>query len=88
MTLASARGFRLVSEKRPFINRSATMVQTQTSKINIGEGILKPGTRPIQVYVDKDGEYWLCDADVNPDSPDFRREGCTSYSEVQMAEGG
>jgi hypothetical protein len=38
--------------------------------------------------VDKDGEYWLCDADVNPESPDFRREGCTAYSEVQMAEGG
>jgi hypothetical protein len=64
------------------------MADEQAKKINIGQGILKHGTRPIQVYVDKDGEYWLCDADVNPESPDFRREGCTSYSETQMAEGG
>ncbi|MHC4217604.1 MAG: hypothetical protein ACYSU7_04025 [Planctomycetota bacterium] len=64
------------------------MVNQQATKINIGEGILKPGTRPIKVYVDQKGEYWLCDSDVDPESSDFRRDGCTSYSEVQMAEGG
>jgi hypothetical protein len=64
------------------------MADEQTTKINNGKGILKPGTRPIKINVDKNGEYWLCDADVDPESPDFRREGCTAYSETQMAEGG
>jgi hypothetical protein len=57
-------------------------------KIHVGKGVLKPGTRPIKVFVDKNGEYWLCDADVNPESPDFRKEGCTAHGEIQMAEGG
>jgi hypothetical protein len=35
-------------------------------KIHIGTGVLKPGTRPIKVFVDKNGEYWLEDADVDP----------------------
>jgi hypothetical protein len=59
-----------------------------TSKVNIGNGILKPGTRPIKVVVDSHGEYWLCDANVDPSSPDFRKSGCTAYSEVSMYEGG
>ncbi len=64
------------------------MTQQATTKINIGKGILKPGTRPVKVYVDKEGEYWLCDANVDPESEDFRKEGCVAHSEVQMAEGG
>lgn len=64
------------------------MTQQATTKINIGKGILKPGTRPVKVYVDKEGEYWLCDANVDPESEDFRTEGCVAHSEVQMAEGG
>jgi len=58
------------------------------NKINIGNGILKPGTRPVKVFVDKQGEYWLCDANVDPNSTDFRKSGCTAYSEVSMYEGG
>ncbi len=57
-------------------------------KIHVGNGVLKPGTRPIKVFVDKKGEYWLCDADVDPESYDFRKEGCTAHGEIQMAEGG
>ena len=64
------------------------MTENTPKQIKVGEGILKPGVRPIKVFVDKDGEYWLCDADVDPNSPDFRKKGCTSYSETQMAEGG
>lgn len=64
------------------------MATEHEKKIHIGEGILKPGIRPVKVYVDKEGEYWLCDADVDPESKDFRREGCTAYSETQMSEGG
>lgn len=58
------------------------------AKLHIGKGILKPGTRPIKVYVDEDGEYWLCDAEVDPKSEDFRKDGCVAHSEIHMAEGG
>jgi hypothetical protein len=64
------------------------MTQSHATKINVGNGILKPGVRPIKIFVDQQGEYWLCDADVDADSKDFSKEGCTAYSEVQMAEGG
>jgi hypothetical protein len=64
------------------------MAQEQAKKLHIGQGILKPGTRPVKIYVDKDGEYWLCDADVDPESADFRKEGCSAHGEIQMAEGG
>ena len=57
-------------------------------RIHVGKGVLKPGTRPIKVFVDKNGEYWLCDAGVDPESHDFRKEGCTAHGEIQMAEGG
>jgi hypothetical protein len=60
------------------------MTEEKKTKINVGNGILKPGVRPIKVYVDKDGEYWMCDADVDPESEDFRKEGCTSYSETHL----
>ncbi|KPK56168.1 MAG: hypothetical protein AMS21_12935 [Gemmatimonas sp. SG8_38_2] len=59
------------------------MVET-TTKLHIGEGILKPGTRPIKVYVDDAGEYWICDADVDPKSEDFRRDGCVAHSDVHL----
>ncbi|UCG84876.1 MAG: hypothetical protein JSW71_13085 [Gemmatimonadota bacterium] len=60
----------------------------ESKKLHIGKGVLKPGTRPIKVYVDDDGEYWLCDADVDPKSKDFRKDGCVAHSDIQMAEGG
>ena len=56
----------------------------ETAKLHIGKGILKPGTRPIKVYVDKNGEYWICDADVDPESEDFRNEGCAAHSEIHL----
>jgi streptogramin lyase len=55
-----------------------------TTKLHIGKGILKPGTRPIKVYVDEDGEYWICDADVDPKSEDFRKEGCAAHSDIHL----
>ncbi len=53
-------------------------------KLHIGEGILKPGVRPIKVHVDADGEYWICDKDVDPKSDDFIRDGCVAHSDVHM----
>jgi len=57
---------------------------TETVKIHIGEGILRPGTRPIKIHVDKNGEYWICDKDVDPDTPSFRDAGCVAHSEVHL----
>jgi hypothetical protein len=64
------------------------MSDQNVSQVHIGKGVLKPGTRPIKVFVDQDGEYWLCDANVDPNSEDFRRDGCVAHSEINMAEGG
>jgi hypothetical protein len=62
--------------------------ESESKKIHFGKGILRPGTRPIKVFVDKSGEYWLCDANVDPESEDFRKQGCVAHSDVQMSEGG
>ncbi|MGD8700623.1 MAG: hypothetical protein PVJ43_15105 [Gemmatimonadales bacterium] len=56
----------------------------ENTKLHIGKGILKPGTRPIKVYVDENGEYWICDADVDPKSEDFRKEGCAAHSDIHL----
>jgi len=61
---------------------------SEKKKLHIGEGILKPGTRPVRIHVDEDGEYWLCDEGVDPTSKDFREQGCVAHSEIQMQEGG
>jgi hypothetical protein len=60
------------------------VAEEKTAKLHIGDGILKPGTRPIKVYVDDDGEYWICDADVDPTSKDFREQGCSAHSEIHL----
>jgi hypothetical protein len=60
----------------------------QVAKIHVGKGILKPGTQNITVHVDKDGEYWLCEAEVDPRSEDFRKEGCVTYREAALGSGG
>lgn len=62
--------------------------QKKSEKIHLGEGILKPGVRPVKILVDEQGEYWICDANVDPESADFSKESCTAYSKTHMAEGG
>jgi hypothetical protein len=54
---------------------------------NLGNGIRKISARPIRVHVGKDGDYWLCDADVESGA-DLFQAGCTAHSSVPMAEGG
>jgi hypothetical protein len=53
--------------------------------LHVGKGILKPGLGVIKVHVDENGEFWLCDADVDPTSKDFREQGCVTHSEIQIA---
>lgn len=56
----------------------------ETKKLHIGNGILKPGVRPIKVHVDENGEYWICDADVDPTTKDFKEAGCVAHSNVHL----
>jgi hypothetical protein len=56
----------------------------ETKKLHIGNGILKPGVRPIKVHVDENGEYWICDADVDPTTEDFKEAGCVAHSDVHL----
>jgi hypothetical protein len=56
----------------------------EKAKIHIGEGILKPGVRPIKIYVDDQGEYWICDKDVDPTDKSFQEQGCVAHSEVHL----
>jgi hypothetical protein len=58
------------------------MTDETPQKIHLGKGILKPGTRPMKVHVDENGEWWICDADVDPSDKDFREKGCTDYSSM------
>jgi hypothetical protein len=44
--------------------KKGTNIVATSEKIHVGSGVLKPGTRPIEVFVDKTGGYWLCDAEL------------------------
>jgi len=44
-----------------------------------GSGILRPSARPIKICLDKSGEVWLCDADVDGSS-DLASQGCVPSS--------
>ena len=48
-----------------------------------GNGIQKTSGRPIAVHVDRAGEYWICDTNVDL-SGDLRAQGCVPHSEVHL----
>ena len=54
---------------------------------NLGNGIIRNSARPIRVHVGSDGDYWLCDRDVESGA-DYDESGCVSHSSIPMAEGG
>lgn len=54
------------------------------TKLNVGRGIQKMSARPIKVMVDQAGEYWICDAHVDPSKGDFLAQGCTPHSDVHL----
>ncbi|UCG85739.1 MAG: hypothetical protein JSW71_17740 [Gemmatimonadota bacterium] len=56
---------------------------TQSSGISVGSGIVKQSARPIKVVVDQSGEYWICDADVDPNG-DLGAQGCAPHSEIHL----
>jgi hypothetical protein len=51
--------------------------------LNVGRGIQKTSARPTKVVVDRTGEYWICDADVDP-TGDFLTQGCVAHSDVHL----
>jgi hypothetical protein len=56
---------------------------SESNGINVGNGIFKQSARPTKIFVDGAGEYWICDADVDP-SGEFRSQGCAAHSEVHL----
>jgi hypothetical protein len=53
-------------------------------KRQVGNGIVKQSARPIEIHVDSQGEYWICDKGVAPGISDFRSAGCAPHSEVHL----
>jgi streptogramin lyase len=49
--------------------------KNDSKKALLGNGIYHPGARPMQVVIDKDGNWWLCDKIINLNK-DFRAQGC------------
>ena len=53
-------------------------------KPQVGNGIVKQSGRPIEIHVDGQGEYWICDKGALDGIGDFRSAGCTPHSEVHL----
>lgn len=53
----------------------------------VGDGILKPGVRPMKVIVDENGEYWICDKDFDAKTGELK-DSCTAHGSIHMSEGG
>jgi hypothetical protein len=47
----------------------------------LGNGIHHPSARPMKVFVDKDGCWWLCDKPVDPDRS-FETQNCWRCSDM------
>ena len=54
---------------------------SETTSNNIGTGIVKTSARPIEIHVDEQGEYWICDKGVDPTGI-LADQGCVAHSEV------
>ena len=54
------------------------------TKPRVGNGIVKQSARPIEVHVDSQGEYWICDKGSVISTGDFRAAGCAPHSEVHL----
>ena len=59
-------------------------MQDTRKENQVGNGIFKVSAAPVKFYVDSDGEYWICDASVDPSKGNFREQGCTPHSEVHL----
>jgi hypothetical protein len=53
-------------------------------KSQVGNGIRKQSARPIEIHVDSNGEYWICDKGAEVSNFDFRGAGCAPHSEVHL----
>jgi streptogramin lyase len=49
----------------------------------LGKGILHPGARPMEVFLDEDGCLWLCDKGVDSERS-FEEQGCWRCKDLQF----
>lgn len=49
----------------------------------VGSGVLHPGARPLQVYLDEEGCMWLCDKGIDP-RKGFEQQGCWRCRDLQF----
>ena len=59
------------------------METQKNEKAVLGNGVIHPGARPMQVYLDKDGCMWLCDKGIDPEKG-FEQQGCWRCKDVQF----
>ena len=51
------------------------MIDPESSRGILGNGVYHPGARPLKVVKDPEGGLWICDKDVDP-SGDLAEQGC------------
>jgi hypothetical protein len=61
-----------------------TEEEEMSQKAQVGNGIRKNSARPIEIHVDTNGEYWICDKGADVSGFDFRSAGCAPHSEVHL----
>ena len=52
-------------------------------KTILGDGIYHPGARPMRVYIDKDGCWWLCDKGIDQNK-DLQKQGCWRCKDMEF----
>jgi hypothetical protein len=73
--------------EREWINTKEMMMEGETKKKKLGDGVLNPGARPMMVYVDDNGVMYLCDRDVDLSKP-LKDQACWTCDMVQFTRGG
>ncbi len=59
------------------------MESQNNENLKLGQGVLHPGARPMQVLRDKEGCMWLCDKGVDV-TRSFEKQGCWRCRDVQF----
>jgi len=62
------------------------MTVESSKKPEVGKGVLHPGARPMNVYVEK-GVMYLCDKNIDPRKT-LKEQACWTCDEVLFTRGG
>jgi len=63
------------------------MTESKQDMPRLGGGVLHPGARPMQVFLDKEGCMWLCDKGVDPNQG-FDQQGCWRCKDLAFTRSG